>query len=422
MLALDIDEVKLRAQAQALIQKPGLDDSDKSLAELGFDRIGVDDGWQACGDGKNGSFHDEAGYPLVNKTRFPDLKGLVSDLHAMGLKVDWYMNNCWCSEPELDTWLSSGGNPDKDVEFLVEMGLDGVKVDGCGPAHDIQKWSKLVRSALSEMLLENCANNGPFRWHTEYMPAELPGWVPATPDDVEAGGFNMYRVSRDIAPQFYSAMRNLQRMEPFLSKLSRPGLWAFPDNLEIANKAPTGPFEMSFTEWRTHFAAWCITSSPLVLGFDLTNQTRYSEAFPIVSNKRALEINQVWAGEPGRLVGQSSDTFHAKTACHAIDECEAGDPKFCQNITFPSWQLWAKRLPKTYDSGQAVLLINLSEFAQTLKFSLAEIGLSASRALAVDVWDGSEMEIDGTFWRLVQPHDSIFLMVLPHTAQPTYIM
>ena len=35
---------------------------------------GLDDFWQACGTGVNGSFHSVNGTPLINLTRFPDSK------------------------------------------------------------------------------------------------------------------------------------------------------------------------------------------------------------------------------------------------------------------------------------------------------------------------------------------------------------
>ena len=44
-----------------------------SLRALGYDRVGLDDAWQACGTGVNGSFHSAAGRPLINTTRFPDM-------------------------------------------------------------------------------------------------------------------------------------------------------------------------------------------------------------------------------------------------------------------------------------------------------------------------------------------------------------
>ena len=45
-----------------------------SLIDLGYNRIGMDDNWQACGAGVNGSFHDASGNPIFNATRFPDVR------------------------------------------------------------------------------------------------------------------------------------------------------------------------------------------------------------------------------------------------------------------------------------------------------------------------------------------------------------
>ena len=46
-------------------------------------------------------------------------------------------------------------------------------------------------------------------------------------------------------------------------------------------------------EGRTHFAAWCIVSSPLVLGLDLTNKTNMDLFWPIISNKESIAVNEV---------------------------------------------------------------------------------------------------------------------------------
>ena len=44
-----------------------------SLLELGYNHVGIDDGWQACGAGVNHSFHNATGYPIINLTRFPSM-------------------------------------------------------------------------------------------------------------------------------------------------------------------------------------------------------------------------------------------------------------------------------------------------------------------------------------------------------------
>jgi hypothetical protein len=44
----------------------------------------------------------------------------------------------------------------------------------------------------------------------------------------------------------------------------------------------TGP--LAKTESRSHFGAWAIVSSPLILGFDLANETIISQAWDVIRN------------------------------------------------------------------------------------------------------------------------------------------
>ena len=60
-----------------------------SLCDLGYCDVGLDDNWQACGAGVNGSFHAADGTPLWNTTRFPDVKAMNEKIHQLGLKSDW---------------------------------------------------------------------------------------------------------------------------------------------------------------------------------------------------------------------------------------------------------------------------------------------------------------------------------------------
>ena len=69
-----------------------------SFVDLGYTRVGLDDGWQKCGAGVNGSFHDIHGNPIVDTDKFPNIKGMVSFGTQRGIGVGWYANNCKCSE------------------------------------------------------------------------------------------------------------------------------------------------------------------------------------------------------------------------------------------------------------------------------------------------------------------------------------
>ena len=66
----DVDDKSMRATIDAITDRSRtVDGKPTSLADLGFVHVGIDDGWQACGTGYQGSFHAEDGTPLVNTTK-----------------------------------------------------------------------------------------------------------------------------------------------------------------------------------------------------------------------------------------------------------------------------------------------------------------------------------------------------------------
>jgi hypothetical protein len=69
----------------------------------------------------------------------------------------------------------------------------------------------------------------------------------------------------------------------------------YPDMLEVG-------FLANDAEDRTHFSAWCIVSSPLVLGHNISDQMQTSKIWPIITNTQAIDVNQKFAGHPGGLV------------------------------------------------------------------------------------------------------------------------
>jgi alpha-galactosidase len=64
-----------------------------SLKSLGYITVGLDDNWQACGSPSAAPgmhYHDAQGNPLVNLDRFPNMTGMTSHAHSLGLKSGWY--------------------------------------------------------------------------------------------------------------------------------------------------------------------------------------------------------------------------------------------------------------------------------------------------------------------------------------------
>ena len=82
----DVSQRKILAQVSALVARHN---GRPSLLDAGYSHIGIDDGWQACGTGFNHSFHDSAGRPLINLTRFPDMRAMNTQAHAKGVRMGW---------------------------------------------------------------------------------------------------------------------------------------------------------------------------------------------------------------------------------------------------------------------------------------------------------------------------------------------
>ena len=92
--------------------------------------------------------------------------------------------------------------------------------------------------------------------------------------------------------------------------------------------------EHNAAESRSHFSAWAIVSAPLVLGFDLSDDSKIAAAWPIVSNKEAIAISQTWVhGTPyptGRLIkswqAPNLPTLVVRGGC-GTDACADSNPR-----------------------------------------------------------------------------------------------
>eukprot|EP00730_Choanoeca_flexa_P004622 TRINITY_DN11751_c0_g1_i1.p2 TRINITY_DN11751_c0_g1~~TRINITY_DN11751_c0_g1_i1.p2 ORF type:complete len:545 (+),score=102.13 TRINITY_DN11751_c0_g1_i1:3443-5077(+) len=279
----NINQSLMEATMDAMVATPhSLNGKPTSLKDLGYNNCGLDDNWQQCGAGIGGSFHDSKGNPIVNQDRFPDMKAMTDHGHSQGLKVGWYGNNCICRESNFPNDLVQA-HYQGDVTAAVDFGYDGIKLDGCGEFLNLTLWADLLNKTGRMVMIENC------HWG-DTVPTQ--DWCP----------FNFYRSSGDIQANWGSVMRNLKstiRFQDWDAPLSRPGCWAYPDMLEVGRLA-------SFNEDRSHFGAWCIVSSPLILGFDLTNADTYTRVWSIISNTEAIQVNQQWAGHPGFLASSYS--------------------------------------------------------------------------------------------------------------------
>ena len=338
-----------------------------SLLDLGYNRFGLDGGWNFCFP-ENNTFHLKDGTPVWNEL-FPDPAGLVQRAHANGLLPGWYLNNCGCAEHAFsgeDVEVMMKGS----VRMLAEQGWDGVKFDSCSQFHNLTRWAELINATGRKVLIENCHQGGftpgmrqwqgyvkgtnasgsykhflglfyglasatvltnvtfnDCRAHCDSLQTGCGGFCfaaehpapqsvltqcylsrSATPNHMDMSNANfctgasdpsdcpyhMYRVSGDISASWHSMLANLEYTTPFLGEggvhppypqdhtvRSRPGGFAYPDMLEVGNLA-------NATEDRSHFAAWVVVSSPLILSFNLSDASRMDRVWPFISNRALL--------------------------------------------------------------------------------------------------------------------------------------
>jgi len=304
----------------------------------------------------NQSFHDLAGTPLPNLTTFPSLAAMVAHGHSKSVAVGFYINNCICAE---NMWRGGGWQAEMadrvytgTAKFIADAGFDGVKVDSCSQFTNMTRWAALFQKP---MVLEDC--------HASDAQDPCPAAM-VCPESAVCP-YNLWRLGGDIGASWGSVFNNLQSVlawntpEP---SLSRPHRWGYPDMMQVWQLA-------TFAEDRAHFGAWCVVSSPLTLGFDLTDDNVTARVWSIISNRRAIAINQAWAGDPGRLVRTLPPPANLGNATCGGHTCGV--------------QVWAKRLSS--NGTTAVFLINNADVAMkgtnaSVVVDLRWLGLSGAAA------------------------------------------
>ena len=227
---------------------------------------------------------------------------------------------------------------------------------------------------------------------------------------------NFFRSSTDIRPTFGSVLINLRTTSAYNDpKLTGPGCWSYPDMLEVGvtnSQHPNFP-TLSFVEARTHFSAWCIVSSPLVLGNDLRDQDKMDEIWPIISNREAIAVNQAWAGDSGTLIKQSDEETH-------FSNCSWFNNDGCSH---PSFMIWKKVLAMSDDDDKtvrevAVLLMNNANVSHDLTVDFAQdLNMSSSgstvTATVRDIHAHKDLgNFVGNFTaKSIGPRDSAFVVI-----------
>ena len=263
-----ISEQIIKSQATAM--------DSKGLKDAGYKYINIDDG-AFKGRDKNGKL-------VIHPVRFPNgMKTVVDHIHSLGLKAGTYSdagyNTCASYHGGDVDGIGTGlyGHETQDVDFLFnELEFDFIKVDFCGgdPWHNADKLDLDEReryTAIADALKASGREDLRFnvcRW-------AYPGtWV----NDIATS----WRTTGDINAS-WGSVRDIIHENLYLSAYCRNGGFNDMDMLEVGRG-------LSTEEDKTHFGMWCIMSSPLLIGCDLT--TIKSSTLKLLTNPELIAINQ----------------------------------------------------------------------------------------------------------------------------------
>ena len=367
-----VSDVNIRQAADAM-KKSG-------LINHGWTYINIDDFWQ----NRPGETHDQtligperdANGKIVCNKRFPDMKALTAYVHGLGLKIGLY------SSPGPKTCGGCTGSYQhewQDAETYAEWGFDYLKHDWCsygGVPHEsglkgLMKPYILMSTALRaqnrDIILSLC----------QYGMGNVSAWG-------KMSGGQCWRTTGDIVDT-WGSMINIANAQDGLELFTGPGSWNDPDMLIVGmvgwgNLHPT---RLTPNEQYTHLSLWCLFSSPLLIGCDMTQLDAFT--LSLLTNDEVLAINQDLLGKAAGRV--------------ARDE---------------NFDIWARPLA---DGGTAVGIVNKSLFPQNGIFKLKDAGLSGKYRMR-DLWRQKDLgEIEGEYHLEVLGHATQFIKLSPVAAQ-----
>jgi alpha-galactosidase len=291
--ATAVDQDTVLRSARAMVNS--------GLINHGWTYVNIDDTWQGT---RGGPFNG-----IQGNEKFPDMKKLCDDIHALGLKVGiystpWitsYAKFCGGSSDDANgVWTKALADPKfwkhgqhsfavNDAKQWAAWGFDYLKYDwNPNDVMHVREMSEALR-ATGRDIVYSLSNAAPFD-----QAAEWARWA------------NCWRTTGDIGDQWdhgdsdwrYSVSEigfTQDRWAPF----GGPGHWNDPDML-VVGYVGWGP-ELHLThltpdEQYTHISLWCLLSAPLLIGCDMDRLDPFT--LNLLGNDEVLALDQDALGRP----------------------------------------------------------------------------------------------------------------------------
>jgi hypothetical protein len=354
---LAVDQQKVLESAKVFKEK---------LINHGWTFINIDDGWEIKGDSPNPK-RDEEGKILVNE-KFPNMKALGDSIHAMGLKFGIY------SSPGPLTcggYTASYQHELQDAQSFASWGIDYLKYDWCSydqiakdkSIPELKKPYFVMRDALNnidrDIVYSLC----------QYGMGKVWEW------GADVGG-NLWRTTGDITDTWQS-MSEIGFNQIENAKYTTPGNWNDPDMLVVGwvGWGPSlHPTKLTPDEQYTHLSLWCLLSSPLLIGCDLTKADPFT--INLLTNDEVIAIDQDPLGKQAVPVQKFSDI-----------------------------QVWSKELA---DGKKSFGIFNLGDKTEKFLLNLSSIGITNANKIR-DLWRQKDISLSNNSIELTVPHHGVYL-------------
>lgn len=260
---INISEDLIKRQAEAMVSL--------GLKDAGYRYINIDDGFFG--------YRDEKGVLQTHPERFPNgVKGVADHIHRLGLKAGIYSdagaNTCgslWDADPNgIGVGLYGHEKQDADLYFN-QWGFDFIKIDYCGAGQQLDLDERERYTAISKAIREVCPRD---------ISVNICRW--AFPGTWARDLARSWRISGDISPR-WSSVKSIIRKNLYLSAYAGGGHYNDMDMLEIGRG-------LTQTEEEVHFGMWCLMSSPLLIGCDLT--VIPDASLKLLKNEELIALNQ----------------------------------------------------------------------------------------------------------------------------------
>ena len=395
-----VDAEKVRESAHAMVSS--------GLIDHGWTYINIDDAWQAPVRG--GPFH-----AIQGNEKFPDIKGLSDEVHALGLKLGIY-STPWdtsydgfiggSSDTEEGIWskdlVNEGGRRRRhhgthsfatnDVAQWAAWGIDYLKYDwephSSQPPETAEQFTGHVATMAQALrasgrdMVYSYSNSMPFERIADEAPL-----------------LNAWRTTGDIRDQ-WRYLLNIGFTQNRWAPFAGPGHWNDPDMLvvgwvDVGRGRNLHPTALNANEQYTHITLWSLLAAPLLIGCDMARLDAFT--LNLLTNDEVLAVDQDELGREATLVSTEGEPI-------AVARPGRNEPP----LSLAPLQVWSRELA---DGSRAVGLFNLGDAPAKVTAKWADLKTSGQKTVR-DLWRQKDLgQFEGEFSLTVAPHGAEMIKV-----------